>query len=90
MLEIVAAAGLIAGIVVALTRAAPSTEAPAPVRRGTLVAAGARVGFDPIGPDPHDDREGGFALGSDLPCPWCRAVTSESDRRCPSCGQPFG
>jgi hypothetical protein len=28
--------------------------------------------------------------GSDLPCPWCRAQTSESDDHCPSCGQKFG
>ncbi len=28
--------------------------------------------------------------GSDLPCPWCRAQTSESDHHCPSCGQRFG
>ena len=27
---------------------------------------------------------------ADLPCPWCRAATSEDDRRCPSCGQRFG
>jgi hypothetical protein len=90
MLEIVAAAGLIAGIVVALTRAAPSTEAPPPVRRRPLVAAGSRIGFDPGLLGPQDDFGSGFLLGSDLPCPWCRAATSESDRRCPSCAQPFG
>ncbi len=28
--------------------------------------------------------------GSDLPCPWCRAQTSEKDDHCPSCGQRFG
>jgi hypothetical protein len=28
--------------------------------------------------------------GADLPCPWCRAQTSESDHHCPSCGQRFG
>lgn len=27
---------------------------------------------------------------SDLPCPWCRAQTSEQDDHCPSCGQRFG
>ena len=27
---------------------------------------------------------------SDLPCPWCRAATSETDTHCPSCRQPFG
>ena len=28
--------------------------------------------------------------GTDLPCPWCRAQTSEKDDHCPSCGQRFG
>jgi len=28
--------------------------------------------------------------GSDLPCPWCRAQTSDADRHCPSCGHRFG
>ena len=27
---------------------------------------------------------------SDLPCPWCRSATRESDTHCPSCRQPFG
>lgn len=27
---------------------------------------------------------------ADLPCPWCRAATSEYDDYCTSCGQPFG
>ena len=27
---------------------------------------------------------------SDLPCPWCRAQTAESDDHCRSCGQKFG
>lgn len=26
----------------------------------------------------------------DLPCPWCKGATSESDTACPSCGQLFG
>ena len=26
----------------------------------------------------------------DLPCPWCRAGTNETDERCPSCGRRFG
>ncbi len=26
----------------------------------------------------------------DLPCPWCRSATHESDDYCTSCGQPFG
>ena len=29
-------------------------------------------------------------VASDLPCPWCRAATSETDTHCPSCRQPFG
>lgn len=27
---------------------------------------------------------------SDLPCPWCRAQTSEGDLHCATCGQRFG
>ena len=26
----------------------------------------------------------------DLPCPWCRAATTESDTHCPNCHQRFG
>ena len=26
----------------------------------------------------------------DLPCPWCRAATRESDLECLTCGQRFG
>lgn len=26
----------------------------------------------------------------DLPCPWCRASTRETDARCPSCERRFG
>jgi predicted amidophosphoribosyltransferase len=26
----------------------------------------------------------------DLPCPWCRAPTSENDTSCPRCGKRFG
>lgn len=26
----------------------------------------------------------------DLPCPWCRGATHESDDRCPSCDRRFG
>jgi hypothetical protein len=26
----------------------------------------------------------------DLPCPWCLSPTAETDRCCPTCGQPFG
>ena len=29
-------------------------------------------------------------LGLDLPCPWCRANTHETDHQCPGCGQTFG
>ena len=32
-------------------------------------------------------RVGGAA---DLPCPWCRAQTTESDTACPGCGRRFG
>lgn len=28
--------------------------------------------------------------GDDLPCPWCRAVTHETDDRCPTCDRRFG
>ena len=28
--------------------------------------------------------------GADLPCPWCRSATAESDTRCPTCRQRFG
>ena len=30
------------------------------------------------------------AIRPDLPCPWCRAQTSEDDHACPSCGRIFG
>ena len=26
----------------------------------------------------------------DLPCPWCRSATLETDEYCVGCGQPFG
>ena len=26
----------------------------------------------------------------DLPCPWCRAPTAETDTSCPRCGKRFG
>jgi hypothetical protein len=89
MLEIVAAAGLVAAVVVALTRAAPPTEPRPVVRHRVPVAAGARMN-DPMDSIFFDDPADGFQVGSDLPCPWCRAATAESDRRCPSCSQPFG
>lgn len=38
----------------------------------------------PTGPASHAD------LGLDLPCPWCRADTAETDASCPGCGQVFG
>jgi hypothetical protein len=25
----------------------------------------------------------------DLPCPWCRAATTEDDEECPGCGARF-
>lgn len=31
-----------------------------------------------------------FAEAIDLPCPWCRNATSESDVECRTCGQAFG
>ena len=31
-----------------------------------------------------------FADALDLPCPWCRNGTSESDVECRTCGQSFG
>jgi hypothetical protein len=31
-----------------------------------------------------------YTEGLDLPCPWCRAETSETDDRCPGCGRRFG
>ena len=34
-----------------------------------------------------DDLDG---TAPDLPCPWCRAQTSEADDHCGSCGQKFG
>lgn len=50
-----------------------------------------------IGGRPRTNRTTGSPMafghgsdGSDLPCPWCRAQTSETDRHCPSCGQKFG
>ncbi len=27
---------------------------------------------------------------ADLPCPWCRAATNDTDDHCPSCGRRFG
>lgn len=30
------------------------------------------------------------SITADLVCPWCRAVTHESDERCWSCEQRFG
>lgn len=54
------------------------------------VMAAARLGqplqsrrFEPL-------AQGGPMFSEDLPCPWCRAATSESDTRCPSCHQRFG
>ncbi|MEZ5175996.1 MAG: hypothetical protein R2823_07310 [Acidimicrobiia bacterium] len=44
-------------------------------------------------PSPNMGREPQVALvgdGSDLPCPWCRAQTSDGDVHCPSCGHRFG
>lgn len=30
------------------------------------------------------------AKEGELPCPWCRSDTDESDTKCPSCGRRFG
>lgn len=30
------------------------------------------------------------ASEGDLPCPWCKAPTTETDDRCPRCGRRFG
>jgi hypothetical protein len=27
---------------------------------------------------------------SDLPCPWCKAPTNETDQACRACGRRFG
>jgi len=34
--------------------------------------------------------EDAYRSATELPCPWCRADTEESDRACPSCHRPFG
>jgi|GEM_PF-2034228 len=81
MLEIVAAAALLAGVVMAVTRTGPAA-APPPL--GVSVAVGGP------GLEHGSDRSHGFDLSSDLPCPWCRAATTDDDIRCPSCGQRFG
>ncbi len=47
-------------------------------RAGTSSGRPTEVGLGPSGD------------GTDLPCPWCRAQTNESDHHCPSCGQRFG
>ncbi len=41
-------------------------------------------------PTTHAAAGSGARMGSDLPCPWCRADTAETDVRCPGCGQLFG
>ncbi|MDH3730001.1 MAG: hypothetical protein OES13_02575 [Acidimicrobiia bacterium] len=38
----------------------------------------------------HMSASGAVPVGGDLPCPWCRADTSEKDNICPGCGQVFG
>ncbi len=30
------------------------------------------------------------AASADLPCPWCRAATLETDTHCQDCGRAFG
>ena len=55
---------------------------------GGIIAAGAIVMArrqpNPVGSAANAD------LGLDLPCPWCRADTAETDDSCPGCGQAFG
>lgn len=79
MLEIAAAAVLLAGLVMAVTRPGPATV---PRHLGVATTSTAA--------DPPSPRSHGFDLSSDLPCPWCRAATIDTDIRCPSCGQRFG
>ncbi len=38
----------------------------------------------------HDFPVAAIGDGSDLPCPWCHAQTSDGDIHCPSCGHRFG
>ncbi|MBA2337153.1 MAG: hypothetical protein H0V96_05240 [Acidimicrobiia bacterium] len=79
MLEIAAAAVLLAGLVMAVTRPGSVT---APRHLGVAITSTAA--------EPPSPRNHGFDLSSDLPCPWCRAATIDTDVRCPSCGQRFG
>lgn len=53
-----------------------------------LVAIGGRTTAPSESAHPGDLALKGDS--SDLPCPWCRAQTSEHDDHCPSCGQRFG
>ncbi len=59
---------------------------------GALVAAGVTVATRRFTPGVTPQRTDYLTLAaeSDLPCPWCHAATTEDDRRCPSCHQPFG
>lgn len=53
-----------------------------------LVVAGAAVALTQVRRRPADTAaEDDFI---DLPCPWCKAQTSEDDVVCPGCQQPFG
>ena len=62
-----------------------------------LVAATATTGLfalarhardEPVAIDPRLVVD--LAAPGDLPCPWCRAATTESDERCPTCERRFG
>lgn len=53
---------------------------------GIIASAAFVVARRPI----HAATGSTLAIGGDLPCPWCRADTSEKDETCPGCGQVFG
>lgn len=53
-----------------------------------LVAIGGRSA--PVTDAPALNMASLLEESSDLPCPWCRAQTHESDDHCPTCGQKFG
>lgn len=62
---------------------------------GAVLVAGV-VGASKRGPgrgratSPGNSHPGSAPMTLDLPCPWCRAATSESDTECITCGQRFG
>lgn len=62
---------------------------------GAVLVAGV-VGASKRGPgrgrstSPGNTHPGSAHMTLDLPCPWCRAATTESDTECATCGQRFG